>query len=267
MRKLSIFLTILLFPTIAKAHDFWIDPSTFRPAVGTIVSAALRVGQELRGEEVPRNPLLVDRFVLKGRGVESPLSGEPGDDPAGTARIVEGGVHWLGYQSHGSSLVLEAKQFEAYLKEEGLETIIARRKSSGQSGAPSGERFYRCAKALLWSGGGDGLSEVPLGFTLELVPRRNPYALRAGASLPLTLLFRGKPAANVLVVAMNREAPQMAVRGRTNARGEVTLPLARSGFWLVKAVHMEPAPAGAGLDWESWWASLTFELGDAPLPA
>lgn len=261
MRKLSILLTILLLPTIAKAHDFWIEPSTFRPAAGTTVSAALRVGQQLRGEEVPRNPLLVDRFVLRGRRGESPLSGEPGDDPAGTARLPEGGVHWLGYQSHGSTLTLEAKKFEEYLKEEGLETIIARRKSSGQSAAPSRERFYRCAKALLSSAGGaDGVSEVPFGFTLELVPLRNPYALRAGASLPLTLLFRGKPAANVLVVAMNREVPHLAVRSRTNARGAVTLPLARPGLWLVKAVHMEPAPAGTGIDWESWWASLTFEL-------
>lgn len=255
---LAVAISVLAFR--AAAHDFWIEPSTFRPAAGTTVSAALRVGQQLRGEEVPRNPLLVDRFVLKGRGGESPLSGEPGDDPAGTARIAEGGAYWFGYQSHGSSLTLEAKKFEEYLKEEGLETILARRKSGGQSGAPSRERFYRCAKALLWSGGGDGVSEVPLGFTLELVPRRNPYALRAGASLPLTLLFRGRPAANVLVVAMNRDSPQTAVSGRANARGEVALPLARSGFWLVKAVHMEPAPAGAGIDWESWWASLTFEL-------
>jgi hypothetical protein len=28
----------------------------------------------------------------------------------------------------------------------------------------------------------------------------------------------------------------------------------------VKAVHVVPAPAGATAQWESFWASLTFEL-------
>ena len=49
-----------------------------------------------------------------------------------------------------------------------------------------------------------------------------------------------------------------------DAKGNVTLRLARSGLWLVKAVHMAAAPPDAGVDWESWWASLTFELGSVP---
>jgi hypothetical protein len=32
------------------------------------------------------------------------------------------------------------------------------------------------------------------------------------------------------------------------------------GMWLIKAVHMVPAPAGANAEWASFWASLTFEL-------
>jgi hypothetical protein len=31
-------------------------------------------------------------------------------------------------------------------------------------------------------------------------------------------------------------------------------------MWLIKAVHMIPAPSGANADWESFWASVTFEL-------
>ncbi|MEO8381811.1 MAG: DUF4198 domain-containing protein [Acidobacteriota bacterium] len=260
MRSLVVVVGAALFPLFAAAHDFWIEPSTFRPAVGTSVGVSLRVGQQLQGDPLPRIPRLIDRFVLRGRGAETPVAGQPGADPAGTARIAEGGLHWLGYQTHAYPVTLEAKKFEDYLKEEGLESIIARRKALGQSAAPGREQFHRCAKALLWTDGGDTVSSKPLGFTLELVPRKNPYTLRAGASLPLTLLWRGKPVADGLVVAMNRDAPQSAVRARTNAKGEVSLPLARTGLWLVKAVTMGPAPAGADADWESWWASLTFEL-------
>jgi len=89
------------------------------------------------------------------------------------------------------------------------------------------------------------------------MPRKNPYALRAGSELPVALLFRGKPLAGVLVVAIN---PNETVQARTDAKGLVKLRLGRSGFWLIKAVHMDAAPPDAGVDWESWWASVTFEL-------
>jgi len=38
------------------------------------------------------------------------------------------------------------------------------------------------------------------------------------------------------------------------------LDLAAGRIWLVKTVHMVPAPADSGADWESLWASLTFEI-------
>ena len=66
-----------------------------------------------------------------------------------------------------------------------------------------------------------------------------------GGELPLSLLFRGKPMANVLVVAMSKDDPEKAVRARTDAKGHVTLKLAHAGFWLIKAVNMEAAPAAA----------------------
>jgi hypothetical protein len=30
-------------------------------------------------------------------------------------------------------------------------------------------------------------------------------------------------------------------------------------MWLIKAVHMVPAPAGTNAEFMSFWASLTFE--------
>ena len=243
----------------ASAHDFWIEPSTFHPAVGDRVTAALRVGQKLAGDPLPNIPPLIDRFIVRGGNAERPRVGRPGADPAGIAFIAEGGLHWIGYQSNAYPVALEGPKFEDYLRDEGLERIIDARKKSGQSAAPGRERFYRCAKALLETPGVEAF-DTPLGFTLELVPRANPYALKRARDLPLSLTFRGKPIANVLVVAMSKDDPAKAVRARTDAKGRVTLPLAHAGFWLIKAVHMEAAPADAGVDWESWWASITFEL-------
>jgi uncharacterized GH25 family protein len=255
---ISVF-SLFLAPAVL-AHDLWIEPSSFRPAVGERVAVALRVGQNVSGDPMPRISALIERFLLKGKSREIPVVGRSGVDPAGMTVVGEPGLQWIGYQSIPYPVTLEAQKFEAYLKEEGLERIIAERKQKGQSAAPGRERFYRCAKALLDVPGGDAQVPAPLGFTLELVPRKNPYALRAGDALPLSLTFRGKPMGNVLVVAMRKEAPEKSVHARTDAAGHVSLRLGDAGFWLIKAVHMQAAPADAGVDWESWWASLTFDL-------
>ncbi len=248
-----------------NAHDLWIEPSTFRPIAGEEVSAALRVGPNVQGEALPMIPQLQDRFLLRSRGGEVAIDGEPGQDPAGFVHVGGPGLHWIGYQSLAFPMQIDCRTFEGYLVEEGLERIVRERERTGTSARPGRERFYRCAKSLLevqgrkGSGGADGL-DTPLGFTLELVPRRSPYALLSGGDLPLTVLFRGRPLAGVLVVAMSKDDPEKAVRARTDAAGRVTLPIGHSGFWLVKAVHMETAPPDVGVDWESWWASLTFDL-------
>lgn len=253
MKRLTL-AAALFAARVASAHDFWIEPSSFRPAAGETVTAALRVGEKMQGDPVPRNPLLVQRFVLRSGGAESPMIGRSGSDPAGASRVAAAGLHWIGFQSNASSLILDAAKFETYLREEGLERLIPQKKAENR------ERFYRCAKSLLASGSASTGFDAPLGFTLELIPRKNPYALRAGGELPLALLFRNQPIANVLVVAMSKDDPEHAVRARTDALGRATLRLPRPGFWLIKAVHMEPAPTGSGADWESWWASFTFDL-------
>ena len=247
MKRFAFALTFLACR--AAAHDFWIEPSSFRPAVGDRVTAALRVGQKLSGDPVPRIPSLIERFVLN----DTPMIGRTGSEPAGIALVAKDGLQWIGYQSTATEVTQNAQKFVQYLREEGLDRIVARGENR--------ERFYRCAKALVAAGGRtSGTFDAPLGFTLELVPRRNPYAMQAGDELPVVLLFRGKPIANALVVAINRDDPETPVRARTDAKGRTKLRLARGGFWLIKAVHMETAPPGAGVEWESWWASVTFDL-------
>ncbi|HMC15773.1 MAG TPA: hypothetical protein VKI18_09085, partial [Albitalea sp.] len=57
--------------------------------------------------------------------------------------------------------------------------------------------------------------------------------------------------------------PNAKIALRSDADGRVLLPLSHVGAWMIKAVHMRPAPAGSGADWESLWASLSFEVGAA----
>ena len=109
------------------------------------------------------------------------------------------------------------------------------------------------------AGGSTAGKDTPLGFPFEIVSERNPYASRAGETFPFRVLLRGKPSRGVLVVALRREAPDSPLTARSGADGRVTFRLPAGGMWLVKAVHIEPIKA-EDADWESLWASLTFEL-------
>src|SRR5260370_42468483 len=100
-----------------------------------------------------------------------------------------------------------------------------------------------------------------LGLLLELVAEKNPYAIRAGEDFPVRLTSESPPLAVALVIAMNRQNPSEKLSARTGNDGRVRLHLRRGGMWLVKAVHMVSAPAGTSADWQSYWASLTFQLG------
>jgi hypothetical protein len=253
----------------AAAHDFWIEPSSFTPRAGDEVAIGLNVGENLAGEPVPRRPGRIARFVVAGPDGERPVPGEDGKDPAGRIRIEAPGLHVVGYRSLTTRIDLDAAKFEAYLAEEGLESIVERRAGRGESGKPGREIYSRCAKALILAGprpgpGDPGPAPEPpadraLGFTLELVAERSPYGLDASRELPVRILHEGKPLAGALVVALSREAPLRKQKHRSDAEGRAVLEIDRPGLWLVKAVHMVPAPPASGADWESLWASLTFE--------
>jgi uncharacterized GH25 family protein len=105
----------------------------------------------------------------------------------------------------------------------------------------------------------EAVGDRRLGFTLELVAERNPYALRAGQDLPVRLTYENRPLAGALVVAMDRLNPSEKLTAHTDNDGRVRFRLRPGGMWLIKAVHMVPAPAGANAEWASFWASLTFE--------
>jgi uncharacterized GH25 family protein len=246
------------------AHDFWIEPTTFRPEVGSLVGLSLRVGEGFRGDPVPRRNEKIVKFVtVSPAGAETSVDGVPGRDPAGTTRVAAPGYVVVGYRSSPSSIELPAEKFESYLKEEGLEKVSEARARRGDSQKPSKEIYSRCAKALLDAGaGGTAGFDRALGFRLELVPEKSPKKLSpsGGGSVPVRLLYEGKPLAGALAVAINRDDPEKRLSARTDQSGRAAFALPRGGVWLVKAVHMVPAPASSGADWESLWASLTFEV-------
>ncbi|HUP58916.1 MAG TPA: DUF4198 domain-containing protein [Thermoanaerobaculia bacterium] len=226
---------IIICAGTARAHDFWIEPSTFRPAVGELVSASLRVGEDFDGEPVPRSSQLLETFIARDARNERAVAGWENADPAGFVRIDAAGATVLGYRSKPYPHTISADKFRQFLREEGVTLRV-------EGDAQVRERFIRYAKSLLNEG-----SDQALGFRYELV--------REGDSF--RVLYEGEPLANALVVALHRDGTR--VEGRSDAKGRVQLRTEKAGVWLVKSVRVVRAPAASGADWESLWASLTFE--------
>jgi uncharacterized GH25 family protein len=272
---LAAVVTLVASVSPLRAHDFWIEPSSWAPAAGSPLALRLRVGEAFAGEPLPRDPSHAARFAAVGASGEQPVPGAAGSDPAGYL-VAAPGAHVVVYGSHATETRLEPAAFRRYLIEEGLDHVRAELERRGEGERPVRERFSRCAKALLRVGGREGrgagaeLFTRPVGLRLELVPDRDPTGSGpslpgptipdATRPLPVRLLYGGEPLAGALVVAVAEERPSARVQARTDAAGRVVLPVGEPGVWLVKAVHMVPAPPGSGADWESFWASLTFEV-------
>jgi len=275
---------LLLLARPAAAHDFWIEPSSYDPAPDERVAVRLMVGEAGEAQPVRREDARIVRFALLGPAggeAEQPILGLNGHDPAGWIRPAAAGPRVIVYTNTPARIELGAEKFESYLREEGLDAIVAQRAERGLSGQPARELYSRCAKALLDVRPVEGpaacgeaaarrpLFTTPVHLPLELVPLADPFQLgRASAEaalepLPIALLLEGQPLAGALVHAMRLdpggpegETPPSA---RTDAAGRCQLALPGPGRWLIAAVHMRAAAEAADHDYETLWASLTFE--------
>jgi len=246
----------------AAAHDFWIEPGDFRPEPGTPVPVVLMIGEDYVGESQPYDPATIVDFSFSGPGGRRSVQGVPGADPAGSFTPAAPGLYLLGFHNTRSFVDLEPARFLAYLEQEGLEQVARLREERGEADRNGREFYSRSAKALVQAGAGPGEGhDRVLGYPVELIPLANPYGLGIGAILPVEFRYRDRPVANVLVVAYTAEEPERKFSARTAADGRVMVPLSGSGQWLVKAVHIDELPAEVTeAEWESFWATLTFQL-------
>ncbi len=248
----------------AHAHEFWIEPSSFAPRVEEPVALELRVGERFRGDALPRDVRRIRKFVVANRAGMRDIVGVDGERPAGWLRLTRPGIHVVGYASRPTFAELEARRFETYLLEEGLESIVAERRARGERLQPGREHFSRSAKTLLIAGQDDfgreddrAACRTKLGLPLEILPLTHPLSIPDGGSFEIRLLFEGRPMEGVRVVAVEQSQAAERIATRTDVDGTASLDLPRGGTWLIHGVHMVRAEV-PDVDWSSHWASLTF---------
>lgn len=261
MRSFAFAAALVLAAANARAHDFWIEPSTFHPPPGGTVAVGLRVGQDFIGDPVPRASAYIASFAVRQNGTDKDVGGADRIDPAGFLRADGSATAIISYASTGADIELPPDEFEDYLRLYGLDDIVASRAKRGESKKPGRERFYRCAKALLTGASPSAAVTRPLGLTYEIVPDEDPTTRLQ--PFRGRILYDGKPLADALVVALLHGEPAVHLQAQSDAKGAITLPLPRAGIWLIKSVHMVRAGFFASEDWDSYWASLTFEIPES----
>lgn len=101
----------------------------------------------------------------------------------------------------------------------------------------------------------DGFSK-PMGGKMELVPLKNPLALKAGDKLPFQVLYEGKPLAGATVAAEGVGKDEL----KTDANGRAEVAIKKSGFNLVSATRKTDTPNDPDADVLYEAANITFDV-------
>lgn len=252
--------TCLAMPAVA--HEFWLEPRTYRPAPGQPVPISIRIGQKFKGDSFPFVTAEFKQFALLEAGKVLPVRGVDGDDPAVTLRFKTEGLAAIIHYSTPEKLVFEIwDKFAAYLDLEGLNAMADRHVARGLPRANIREVYSRCAKLLVVvAGAAEGQDRLSGLMPLELVVESQPVTWQPGAEMVLRLYLQGQPLADTQITAISRAQSERRMAVRTDADGRARIRIDDAGPWLFNAVHMMEPAEQADADWESLWASLTLAI-------
>ncbi|MFS4467435.1 DUF4198 domain-containing protein [Maribacter sp. 2210JD10-5] len=174
------------------------------------------------------------------------------------------GTYMAGISTLPRVLEMDAKAFNDYLEHEGLEETIAERKKEGLINEKAKERYSKHVKSILQVGDKTSIDFMkPLNYPIEFIPLNNPFEIKMGDAVAFKLLRNGKPLPNHIVhysiSKPGQDAHENENSTKTNKNGIVTMIPNESGKWYVATIHMEKKSEG-GIDYESNWATLTFEI-------
>ncbi len=253
----------------AAAHDFWMDSDRWAVADGRKIKIDFRVGHASDAKAWRLDPAREVSLTSIGpegeRDQRDALVYPTAGEDSGAAMVLIGdGLHVIAFQTDETYSKLEARKFNAYLEEEGLDLVLKARRRAGRDREPGRELYSRRAKALIRVGAaGADPAPAAIGQTLEIVPLDNPFALADGDALRVRIDYHGAPLPGATVSLENLDVglwPEL--RRRTDAAGVAEFSFPRRGAWKLNVVWTraiaDEEPDGARADFETVFSSLTF---------
>lgn len=255
------------------AHEFWVTPSSWVLEPGARATVLANVGDQFPGANSYTTPDRIESIRLVGpdsdTALEPPYRRER-DSLAAEVQLPQRPGTYIGVVVVKPRVGEKSGPvFQQHIVHQGLDDVGEYRVKQGETGKAVRERYSRYGKTLIRVGKGGSAVHVarPMGLKIELVPQVDPTAVRVGSTLRFRLLLDGKPAPNALVggiSATSKSTPESwPLTARTDANGDVEFKLNEPGPWLIRAVRTGRRTGETGelaADWESYWASLSFQL-------
>ena len=264
---LLVVVCLLAVATAAQAHDLFFRMTNFFVPVNASIRMNVLNGTFSSSENSVTRDRLRDLSVVSPSGrasADTSLWSPTGDTSAFFLRTTASGTYVVGASLLPREITLKASEFNEYLETDGIPDVLQARRQAGELGKDATERYSKHIKAIVQVGNdrSDGYSTV-FGYPAELVPLDNPYMLRARSTMRVRAMVDGKPVPNQLIVWGGRfrnegRFPQRTAR--TDAEGIARVRLENSGQYFVKFISMAPYSGPEKLDYESKWATLTFEI-------
>ncbi len=257
---------LLLLASVALAHDLFLKLDTYflEPQARARIMVLNGTFTKSEGFVAPERIADISAVSPGGRtALRAATAWSRGPDSTSLLSLALGapGTYVVGVSTRAREIDLRAEDFNAYLEEDGIPDVLEARRRDHELGKAARERYSKHVKAVLQVGQrrSNDFNAV-LGYPAEIVPLENPYTLDRGRPLRVRCLVDGRPVANQMVLwggeAGGKMLAQRSTRTGPDGVAEVTLDAA--GRWYVKFVHMVRA-TGRGLDYESKWATVTFE--------
>jgi uncharacterized GH25 family protein len=85
----------------------------------------------------------------------------------------------------------------------------------------------------------DASFQVPLGYTLEIIPLDNPANYRPGSNARFRVLYKGQPLSGAEVFAVYdyydyKTMNAYEQKGNTNSNGEISFKISSPGIWILR---------------------------------
>ncbi|SOD97719.1 DUF4198 domain-containing protein [Spirosoma fluviale] len=270
MKRVFLFFSFSLFLIfLAHGHEFWLQPNTFFAEPGQLVPVEVLVGEHFQGERSEGKKNRIIQYVHWFGNTKEDIAPQLTEGHYGSVpvKLSTPGTHLIALANTNKYLEMRADSFLLYLKEDGLDPVIQWRKQHNQTRKRSREFYRRCVKTLIQVGPlttNDQTYSRNTGMPLEIIPAQNPYRLKPGGSLQLTVLFQNKPLAGALVRYWNRPSSQQSApsdfteqQQQSDKNGQVRFAI-KAGNNMVSLVQMVPYADTKQADWQSYWGSLTF---------
>lgn len=265
--RLALTLLLVSVSVRAGAHDLWIVPGDFFPRAGAAVRVYVNNGDAFPRSDTLLGPHRVERVVFRTQEGTELLDDFQVDGKSLSldVRAPRAGSAIVALSTLPRRVRLKADEFNTYLEERGLRKALEERREREELETAVVERYAKAAKTILQVETAEEVEQAlwgrPAGLALEIVPRRDPAELRPGERFPVIVLSEGQPMGGLVVRAGRAGGERGELSVTTDEEGEASLLVPVAGRWYLETIYMQRLGDNEpGVDWQSFWTTLTFEV-------